>query len=364
MNLHRASGVMLLLVAHEVLAEPASVQLYGRLNAGLESTHYSGPASAAADHHGPAERLSNYRSVLGIHGDESIGEVKVIFQVEGTIAPDTGNGAIAARDTRIGLSGPFGTVFGGNWPTPYNASTSGLDPFYPTTAGYMSIMANGSAPTVNNVSDTSSFDRRQQNSVHYWTPDWHGLSVHLAHGLNEESPPSGAKPSLTSAAIIYEHGPLYLAVAHEVHHEYQGPGLNDHGSKIALARTFGHTRVAAIGERLRYATTTGHLQRTSWYLSVSHQAGPHGLRFGIAKALDATGGATERIGFVKAGPDTGALHYTLGYDYMLSRRTSLFAFYSRLRNKAQASYDFAINGLDADPGSTLSDFAVGIRHAF
>jgi predicted porin len=99
-------------------------------------------------------------------------------------------------------------------------------------------------------------------------------------------------------------------------------------------------------------------------VSLTHQAGPHGIRIGVAKANDAGGAATERLGFIQAGPDTGAVHATLGYDYALSKRTSVFIFTSRLRNDRRAAYDFAINGLSPAAGATLGASAAGIRHAF
>jgi predicted porin len=364
MTLTRLTAAVLALLSHHAFAQDGAVQIYGRLNIGLEAMRGDGARRGQA-----VQRLSNYRSVLGLRGSEDLGGgLKLVFQVESTLAPDTGAGAIAARDTRIGLQGRWGSLFGGNWPTPYNTATSGLDPFYPTTAGYMSIMGNGSAPSASNVSDTTSFDRRQQNSLHYWTPAWQGMTLRLAHGFNEEMPPSGARPSLDAAALVLEHGPLYAALAHERHHDYQGPGLDDHGSKVALAWQFGpqlgQVRVAAVAEKLRYATARGDLVRVAYYLALTRQFGAHGIRFGLARAGEGKGSAGTRLGFIQAGPDTGATHATLGYDYTLSKRTALFAFYTRLRNDGRGAYDFAINGLDASPGAHLSGAALGIRHSF
>jgi predicted porin len=343
-------------------AQDTPVQVYGRINLALEDVRNSFDAKGQNTR---MTRESNNRSVLGFRGFEDLGAgLKAIYQIEGTVSFDTGAGSIAARDTRVGLEGKFGTVFAGNWTTPYNSATAGLDPFYPTTAGYMSIMGNGSAATTDNVIDTSSFDRRQQNSVHYWTPDWNGFSVRVAHGLNEESPANGAKPSLTSAAAVFEKGPFYATVTHERHHEYQGPGRNDRGTKLAAAYRFGQTRIALVAEKLDYETATGGLERKSYYLSATHQIGAHGVRFGIAKAGDGEGSSTQKIGFIKKGADTGAVHYTLGYDYSLSKRTSVFAYYTRLDNEKNAVYDFAINSLGAGAGSTFSGTALGMRHSF
>jgi predicted porin len=281
-----------------------NVQVYGRLQVALE-------------HFRSGTRVSSYRSVLGFRGSEDLGGgLRAIFQVEGALALDTGAGSIAARDTRVGLEGGWGTLFAGHWATPYSSATSGLDPFYTTAAGYSNIIGRGSAPSTDHVIDTSSFDRRQHNTLAYWSPAWHGVSLRIAHGLGEQDRPDGARPSLTSAAAIYEQGAWYLAVAHEQHHDYLGAGRSDHGSKIGAAYRFGATRIAAVAEVLRH-------QRRSVFLSATHQFGPHSLR-----------------------ASAGARQYTVGYDYAFSRRSSVFAYYTHLQ------------------GTTLQGSAVGLRHWF
>lgn len=338
-----------------VRAQSDDVQLYGRLNLALESVQGSSHAS----------RVSNYRSVFGLRGSEALGRgLRLLYQVESALAPDTGSGALAARDTRVGLEGSWGTLFAGNWATPYNTASSGLDPFYPTTAGTMSIMGNGSAPSAGNLDDTASFDRRQRNSLHYWTPAWRGLSLRLAHGFNEERPACGARPALSSGALQFERGPLFVALAHERHRDYQGPGLSDRGSKLALAWQWRSLRLALAGERLDYRTPSGSLRRDAWFAAVTRQAGAHTLRLAVARAKDGKGNAVERIGAIAAGQDTGALHATVGYDYALSRRTSLFAFHTRIHNREHGVVDFAINGLAPAEGALLRGTAMGIRHAF
>jgi len=362
MSKYLRRGVLALAACAAGAQAQTSVQLYGRLNVAAEYV----TASATAD--GPRlsqQRLSNNRSVLGFRGSEDLGGgMSAIFQVEGTLSLDTGAGELARRDTRVGLDGGFGTLFAGHWATAYNSATASLDPFYPTTAGYMSIIGNGAGAAVDNVSNLSSFDRRQANSVHYWSRPWKGLGLRLTHGLAEERPASGAKPSLTSAAAVYEQGPWYAALAYERHHEYQGPGLRDSGAKLAVARRFGDTRVALLAERLEYETAGGDLDRNAIYISVSHQMGAHGLRIGVARAGDGKGARGSRIGFIRGGADTGATHVTVGYDYALSKRTALYAYATHLDNEANGGYDFAINGLGAAPGASLKGAALGLRHSF
>lgn len=352
------------LAGNAAWAQTGEVQIYARLNTGLEALQTSGGADGANSH---VTRMSNYRSVLGFRGAEDLGGgLTVLFQIEGTLSPDTGAGSPAARDTRVGLDGPAGTLFAGNWSMPYNTATSSLDPYYPTTAGYMSIMGNGAGATVNNTSDTASFDRRQQNSVHYWSPVWRGVQLRVARSAAEERPASGARPYLTSSAVVYEQGNWYATGAWERHHAYQGPDSSDTGAKLGAAYRFGTTRLAVIGEQLRYETTTGTLRRQSAYVSVTHQAGRHAVKLGVARAGDGKGSAAAgtRVGQVRKGADTGATHYTAGYDYTFSKRTSLFVFYTHLKNQRNAAVDFAINGLAPAAGATLKGASLGLRHSF
>jgi hypothetical protein len=136
-NVFIGAAGTILFCAHAA-AEEGSVQIYGRLNLALERVEQRG---AGTNGRKSELRESNPRSVLGFRGSETLGgTLHLIFQVEGTLAPDTGTGAIAARDTRVGFEGSWGALFAGNWTSPYNSATSALDPFYPSTAGYMSIM--------------------------------------------------------------------------------------------------------------------------------------------------------------------------------------------------------------------------------
>ena len=356
------TALLALLSIHEA-ARAEAPQLYGRLNLGLEQMQVHGGDGAVNAHQA---RLSNYRSVFGLRGSEDLGAgLHLLYQIEGTLSLDSGAGALAARDTRLGIEGHWGTLFAGNWTTPYNASSATLDPFYPTTAGYMSIMGNGSAASADNVSDTSSFDRRQRNSVHYWSPAWHGVSLRLARGMSEERAAGGARPALASSALQFERGPLYLALAYERHDNYRAPGWDDYGVKLAGSYAFAWIKLAGAVERLHYDGPGSALERTAYYLALTHQSGPHGLRFGIAKADDGKGGrAGQRIGFITSGSDSGAIHATLGYDYALSRRSSVFAFYTRLRNERRGAIDFAINGVDGGAGATAAGAVLGMRHAF
>ncbi|QYY29422.1 MULTISPECIES: porin [Cupriavidus] len=349
-------------IAGEAAAQ-SSVTVYGRINTALE---YSS-ASTATDgtHLGGTGRLTNNRSVFGLRGEEDLGgTLKAIWQIESNVSLDTGQGQIAGRNDRIGLQGKAGTFFMGHWQTPYTVSTMGYDPYYPTTAGYMALIGNGSASSSDNVQDTSSFDRRQKNIIVYQTPSFAGFSGSAAWGINEEKLTVPRNPGLYSFSAAYDNGPLNVALAYEIHQNYQVKGRNDDAMKAGVSYRFPSTTVALLYERLHYRTATGDLTRNGYYASLVQKLGPGSVKLGFALASNGTGNATETVGFFRSGADTGATQVTIGYDYPLSKRTTLFAYYSRIDNKKNAIYDFAINELGVSAGADPQTFALGMRHFF
>lgn len=174
----------------------SSVTLYGRLNTALEYS-YANTATDGA-RLGGVGRLTNNRSVFGMRGEEGLGgSLKAIWQIESNVSLDTGQGQIAGRNSRIGLQGSAGTLFMGHWQTPYTEATSTYDPYYPTTAGYMALIGNGSTSSSDNVQDTSAFDRRQKNIIVYKTPSLAGFSGAAAWGINEEKTTVPRNPGCT-----------------------------------------------------------------------------------------------------------------------------------------------------------------------
>ncbi|WP_092139729.1 porin [Cupriavidus sp. YR651] len=345
-------------------AADTSVTIFGRLNTAIEYSR----ASTATDgtQLGGTGRLTNNRSVFGLRGEEDLGgSLKAVWQIESNLSLDTGQGQIAGRNSRIGLQGQYGLLFMGHWQTPYTESTAGYDPYYPTTAGYMALIGNGSTSSSDNVQDTSSFDRRQKNILQYRSPQFGGFSVSLGWGLPEEKTTVPRNPALYSAAASYDNGPLNATVAYEMHQHYQAAGRNDDALKFGIAyQLFAGTRIAAVYEHLHYRTDSGDLQRNAYYTSLVQKLGPGSVRVGVAFAANGTGSSTDTIGFFRSGSETGAMQFTVGYDYPLSKRTALFAYYSRINNKKNAIYDFAINELGVSAGADPQTFALGMRHFF
>ncbi|MBC7945204.1 MAG: porin [Burkholderiales bacterium] len=428
------------LIAAQVLATPAfgqgsNVVIYGTFNVDFENVERDGataagsagnslvasPTAANALNQGPRNRVSNNSSNIGFRGTEELGGgLKAIFQLESSVSIDTGGGNLASRNSNAGLTGAWGTVFYGLWDTPYKFITLRQDAFFgtgigagktvigspgfgvirttqsgrvgvtgvPAVAGGAPIPGVFSTVAVSGAPDAA-FDRRQGNSVQYWTPVWSGLSARLAYSANEQKSANEATPNINpyigSAAVFYENGPLYAALAYDRHEDYFGlfgltnnglqgpsatnPGSRDSGYKAGIGYTFfGSTTLNVIAERLEYendqslAGAVTEYSRNAIYVSLLHKIGPGTIRASFSKASSGNcainAGACSTAGL-------GVRHAVLGYSHTFSKRTAVYALYSYVDNDRLASYNFGFNPVEpAGVGSDPSGLAVGIRHTF
>ncbi|WP_082616144.1 porin [Massilia sp. Root418] len=335
-----------------------NVSIYGFLKVNVESVAAGGIRQ---------QRISNDLSVLGLRGTEDLGGgLQGFFQIEMPVAVDTGGGGDFTRNTAVGLRGSFGQVLLGIWESPYRyVSVYAIDPFAAGIFASNAIMGNGFATAANAVAPAS-FDRRQKNLVQYSTPSYRGWNARVAASAREEKN-GAANPGMEAALVTYEDEKLYLAYGAERHRDYFATRGKDTGHKLGLAYSLGGTRLRAAFERLRYAPAPGqHLSRNAWQLAATHNSGPHIWRASLTRALDTKGNAATGVGGAgKPGPETGAAQYTAGYGYALSRRSELWAAYTRTRNEARAMYNLSANpipGLAA--GQDPSGFGVGITHKF
>lgn len=92
--------------------------------------------------------------------------------------------------------------------------------------------------------------------------------------------------------------------------------------------------------------------------------GTGSLNASVGYAANGTGPSTQRVGYVRSGQNTGAVQYTMGYEQPLSKRTSVYAYYSKIKNRSNAAYDFAINELGVTAGASPQTIALGLRHSF
>jgi predicted porin len=421
------------------LAEGGNVQIYSTINVDFEGVQTSGATAAGALPPGQLgatptgvnspsrSRVTSNSSNIGFRGSNDIGAgLSAIFQVESAIGVDNQatfgsntasgsavGGGFATRNTGVGLAGQFGRVLYGQWDTPYKAISGAVDPLYftgiaytgaivgtpgfgigPVTNGNVTLSADGKsyANAVN-----ASFERRQGNSVQYWSPTFDGLKARIVYSANEgrsndSSAVTQVNPAIWGFSAEYENGPAYVAWGHERHDDYFGLGAiapaaqavpvaalggqpsassRDTGNKFVGRYTAGDTQLGAIYERLKYdqtnslaaATDFKSYARNAYAFTLVQRMGPGMLRALYGRAQDgrcalAGGGDCSADGL-------GVRQITLGYSYKLSEQTDLYGFYTRIVNDAHATYQFAnAAGIGATAGADNIGAGLGVRYTF
>src|SRR5258708_50604 len=305
------------------LAEGANVQIYSTINVDFEGVQTTGATAAGALSPGQLgatptgvnspsrSRVTSNSSNIGFRGASDIGAgLSAIFQVESAIGVDNQatfgsntasgsavGGGFATRNTGVGLAGRFGRVFYGQWDTPYKAISGAVDPLYFTGIAYTGAVIGtpgfGIGPVTNgNVTlsadgksyanaTNASFERRQGNSVQYWSPTLGGLKARIVYSANEgrsnsSSAVTQVNPDMWGFSAEYENGPAYVAWGYERHDDYFGLGAiapaaqavpvaalggqpsalsRDTGNKFVGRYTAGDTQLGVIYERLKYDQT-------------------------------------------------------------------------------------------------------------
>lgn len=346
----------------------------------------------------------DWNSRFWLTGTEDLGGgLSAIFYVENRFNTDvqgpaqaTGNG-LANGDTFVGLKGSWGQVTAGKhtWMATQGITTEVLN----GTNGVSAIPT--SALATFNVFDqtgTGYLDiTRRSNSITYRTPNISGFTGTVgfaASGSNGvegnlactgagvtaintvATPVAGAStatcPSVPVAGSNYSsghelflqggyaNGPLYLNLAF-----WDTEGEGNVGLDVRQYRFSGSYKIAGfkVGLGVDRASTSpaaggAKTSRTAWSIPVSYGFGNNTILASFTKAGDRSGVN-----------NSGAKMWTLGYDYALSKRTTVGAYYSRLDNDAAAFYQpflagTSFTGSALGLGETASTFGVGIHHTF
>jgi predicted porin len=364
--------------------------------------------------------LSSNSSNIGFRGSEDLGGgLKAIFQIESSINIDTGAGGLGSRNSNVGLAGGWGTVFYGQWDTPYKFITLKSDPFFATSAASFNSLigspgfnvlsttfnqATLTAPSLTTLAADAAFDRRQGNSVQYWTPNWAGFSGRLFYSPGEGKreyvldgntvavPRVGQlDPWMWGASLQYDNGPIYAAAAYEQHKDYfgtrvqtgsaaLGTGSDDWGAKLVLgAQNLWGFNLYGFLERLEYQTdglvTQGLVKdakRDAYGFFATWGFGNFTLRGGWAQANATTCASVQTVALAtnqicNAG-DTGTNQYSLGASYNLSKRTLAYLYYTAQDNDDIGRYRLGTNTgpvtSNVPVGAKAQAFGLGIRHTF
>jgi predicted porin len=288
----------------------------------------------------------------------------------------------------------------GQWDTPYKFISL---PVNPLKGGYVfdrTAITGNPGFGVNNTTTQftrigakadAAFDRRQGNSVQYWTPTWGGFSLRFQHSVNEGTGAITAggpviKPVVNAASAVWNWGQLSLRYGYEEHKDYFGMSqiggsaagtlTNQHskdtGQKFVWLYRIGNTRFTGLIERLKYtnddsgAGQVKEFQRDAWYF-VLEQFFANNTTSIYGSYGQAKDGNCSRVGpFACVTNGLGAKYYTLGLIYRLSKRSEIFMAYYKMDNKLSGQYSPGpmVNGASIAPGADTQAFGVGMWHSF
>ncbi len=408
------------LLAAAVLASLASaahaeVVVYGTAMPFLDNARTSGatqgaptdrPNQVAASAYTGLNDLARYRitvgtSAWGFRGTEDLGPgLKAVWQLESGFQLDQNVGpGLGARDSKIGLKGNWGEVFMGQWDTPYKYISL---PINPLRAGYVfdrtAITGNPGFGVPNTTTQftrigakpDASFDRRQGNSVQYWSPNLGGFTFRAMYSVDEGRGPVATggpdvKPTVGGASVQYDVGKLSVRYAYEQHNDYFGMsqiggsaagtatngGSKDYGHKLVVLYVIGKTRLTGLFEQLSYKNddnlggAVSQYKRNAYYGVIEQRfANNSSVWFSYGHANQ---GSCTRVGGASCSTtDLAADYYTLGYIYRFSARTEGFVSYYKMTNKASAQYSPGptVSTNPVAPGADTSAGGVGIIHFF
>src|SRR5262249_5164583 len=354
------------------------IQFYGHLDLSVDYITKGITDPAAVGKLGWQPDVCSNLSYVGFRGDHDVGGGnKLVFQVEtqidGSATPrpspvnqaSPGNqdnkvqGALASRNSFLGMAGSFGALKLGKTDAPYKLSTARMDPFSATVGDYNSIMGNSGGD------NRAEFDTRLSHSVWYESPKWGGLSFNALvspgqnragdNSLNASGEPDctggggvggefcndGSFGNAFSVDGVYENGPLYAIVAYELHKNTNRTS-DEGGGNLATAGSVGvadeaaakvgvqymfptNTIVSVIFERLtRKAPDPNFNERqhnASWLALTQKITGQDDVNLGWAHA-----GKTPGDPIV--GPiDNAANMYSVGYKHHFDKQSNWYAVY-------------------------------------
>jgi general bacterial porin, GBP family len=353
---------MAIAIASATCSAQSSVTLYGELDEGISYINNAGGASVVKMRSGAWDG-----SRWGFKGSEDLGGgYKTIFILENGFDITSGklgqNGREFGRTSYVGIATPFGTVTFGRQ---YDPIVDNLGP----------VMANGRASSPMFDLDNTGNDYETSNSVKFKSNTYAGFSFSSLYSFGGVAGQFSTN-SVFGAGANYSKGPLsvgaaYTSVRNPYQTWYDGTGASSivtYGAYLPNARDLNISAVGAsyqVGQFVARAGMThsvltdsingSNAQFNTYVIGGDYWVRPD-IRFvATADLTDAAIGTT--------GQHPKYRQYNLVTDYLLSKRTDLYAWliYGTAANGASQAQ---IGLLTASTTNRQVNVQLGIRHRF
>ncbi len=407
----------------QAVEKPPLATIYGTLNVNFQVTQAKGATDPARD----VERrnaVSTDSSNIGVRGELSVSEYAgATYQCETSANVDgIGTAGICNRNSRIGVTGMWGTLWYGNWDTPFKAAAYGTkadDPFMNTDVyGFQGIMGSpgfnyrSSGWSTASNTTTAGFDVRASNSVGYHSPKVYGLSVKLQYSANEfKNDTETQNPDLYGGVVNWDYGPIdagavklsfsvlgayerrddgfaLAAISPAASLAFGATAANTTGTTTAGRHTVdsafrlgagvqidspaGSTTLGGLFDQLKLeqgrapAGAITEYKRSAWQIALKHRYQAHEIRARYSQAAEGdvtlNGGGGSTAGY-------GAKMFAVGYAYFFAPTFQAYLHFAQIKNDDNAQYTFTISGSPAVAGSTPKGadplaVCLGLRYAF
>jgi predicted porin len=396
--------------AAPAMAQNTTVQIYGKVYpqlgwykssgatevGGVTSNLVPQPTAAQVNNDKSRASVDVANSYLGFRGEEKLGgSLSTIWQIEQSLEFDTGTGVWATRNSFLGLRGGFGTVKLGNMDTIYKEFGDQFSMFGISSGNFISHSNQLSANGVGN-SRLARFHERAPNSIQYLTPEFGDFQIGIQYSPDEikgnptPATATGLDRQWWSYGIKYEAQRFYVSVQQEYRKDMFGgsstatavsnltggsPITGSEHSKDTATRLSGvfkltpDQKFTADIARLEYkesgqaaAGRFEDLKKTNWAVGwEARWGGP--LRTGVSYVHMNEGSCTLSgdVACTTTGLDGNQVNLGTAYDF--SKRTFIYAIYSKVTNGESALFDNWANGTPAR-GADVTQFALGVSHSF
>jgi predicted porin len=346
--------------------------------------------------HGQRNAVDSQNSYLGFRGERKLGgSLKAIWQIEQSVALDTGDATWSNRNTFAGLShGTLGTVKLGNMDTIYKEYGDTFAMFGIASGNFISASNVLSNIGIGN-NNAARFHERRASSVQYQTAEFGGFQAGLTYGPDElkGDPGRGSNANLWSFGAKYDSQMFYASLQHEIHNDFFGASANIPDATIANVTAgnitggtpgtvhsrdtatrasgeirFSGQRIVVDVARLTYRESgqigTGKFEeykKPNWAIGYQIDVGPWG---GAIQYVHAGSGQCELTGGVTCSTrGLDASMVSIGGRYRFDRQTFAYLIMNRLNNGPSARMD---NWAASSPnrGEDVSQVALGISYSF
>lgn len=364
----------------------ADVTLYGLVDYGFGYQHVDGDSTQDAQDSFQLKSGQNSGSRFGLKGTEDLGNgLQVGFVLENGFSADDGSfttdGKLFDREANLFVRGAFGEVSFGRVGQLASANGSyGL-------LGRVSPFSSGWGDTAGTKFVTANGWTRYDNTITYATPSFAGVKVYAQYSMGQNSGESKDASGNTTSWVenessqnrYYGIGATYdldalqlVAVVDSINYKsYPTKTYEDDSLTVTLGGNynFGVARVYAMGQYFDNAAGVGQKsygvdsKLGKGYTTTKGLEG-YGLSLGVAVPV-LGGTAKAHVGYLDAEDvknsdlEVQRWNVAAGYDYSLSKRTSVYTVAAYTQDKVELTTNAAE---DRDPSAV--EVMVGLIHKF